>query len=466
MMTYRATRSLRLLLALGLVGAVPAPGPAAAGSIPEQLLPAVGTLFGAYRQPRAGWSADQQKASITKLEGDLDRRLDIDQHYYRWDQSFPGWIEAWDLANGRIPMVSWGGVSTKQVNSGSKDAWIRAQADRVKLLGGPLLVRWFAEMDGAVHTSDAGSFTDFSAAWRRIRGIFQARGAKNALWVWCPNAFNFAGGRSQGFYPGDAYVDWICADGYNWAPGREGAKWTSFADVFSAFYAWASPRGKPLMIGETGVLERSPGEKAAWIAEAAAALKGGYPAIRAFVYFDAKKTETYGTFDWRVDSTASSYEAYVKMARDPYFNALRVNRPEAMIKWQKRSGYVGDAVYNETGKLQTRGTTARAGRRRVFEILVRNHGNVTDSFLVGGRGPSRTTAVRYLVGGQDVTRRVHQGTYTIQGLDPGASATLQLVLRPRSSVPVGWRVSRKVTVSSMGRPAAKDVVRARVRVIG
>lgn len=138
---------------------------------------------------------------------------------------------------------------------------------------------------------------------------------------WCPNASSFAIGVAQSFYPGDNYVDWISGDAYNWSPGRSGATWRSFKDSFAAFYAWGAPKAAPLMVGETGVMERDPAEKAAWIADMGNTLKVFYPEIKALVYFDAYSTANFGGwYDWRMDTSASAYEAFRALGQDPYFN--------------------------------------------------------------------------------------------------------------------------------------------------
>jgi hypothetical protein len=143
------------------------------------------------------------------------------------------------------------------------------------------------------------------------------RSATNVQWVWCPNATAFRSDderNAPAYYPGDDYVDWICADGYNWAPGRPNDKWRSFASIYQDFYEWGITRGKPLMVGEYGAQERNPGEKAQWLTEAREALKTKFPGIKAVVYFDANKD-----YDWRVTTSPDALAAFRAMANDPWF---------------------------------------------------------------------------------------------------------------------------------------------------
>lgn len=298
---------------LGLTPAVPAS--ASTPTVPS------GTYLGAYVQPD-GWSQSQVMASVTDLEADLGRTLDISHLFYTWNGNFPNWKESWDIENGRIPMISWRGTALDPILNGSQDALIQAKADGLKALGSRVLLRWFGEMDSGVWEDEIGTPSRFVQAWQRIHDIFESRGATNVEWVWCPNASAFGSGKAQTYYPGAEHVDWICGDGYNWAPGRPGSSWTPFKNVFASFYAWGSATGKPLLIGETGALERNAGEKGSWIAGMADTIKSTYPAIKALVYFDAAASSNQGGwYDWRVDTSSASYNAFRAMAADPYFNS-------------------------------------------------------------------------------------------------------------------------------------------------
>jgi hypothetical protein len=255
----------------------------------------------------SGLRAEKQ-ARLNKLEAKLGQRIDVDHNYTIWTDPFPGWREAWDRDNGRVPFVSWAGTSTKAVNAGKYDSMIRARALDVKAAGYPILLEWFWEMDGDRNRDKAVSPASFIAAWRRIHTIFEKAGVTNASWVWCPNAWGFKTGEAPKWYPGDRYVDWLCANGYNWAPGRKGDEWRSFQTVFQPFYDWASGRGKPLMIGEFGVQERKSGEKAQWLKDATATLRTKFPAIRAVVYFNVDRT-----YNWRIDTSTSAFRAFKSM---------------------------------------------------------------------------------------------------------------------------------------------------------
>jgi glycosyl hydrolase family 26 len=282
---------------------------------PDPVTPSGGALFGSR-------SFQAEKEAVQALEAHLGRTLDINHNFYTWDEQFPTQAERWDLASGRLPLISWNGkdVQSSEIAAGAQDRLIKERASAVKDLGQTVLIRWFWEMDGNKKREWAGSPTDYIAAWRRIVDIFRSEGVTNVEWVWCPNASAFNDGEAQPFYPGDDYVDWICADGYNWAPGRLGDEWRSFRDIFGGFYAWASQKNKKIMVGEFGVQERSGDEKARWVEEARTTLKTDFSLIKAVVYFNAD-----ADYDWRMNTSPSAYRAFRDMARDPWFN-LPVDR--------------------------------------------------------------------------------------------------------------------------------------------
>jgi hypothetical protein len=302
--------ALSVAMILALIIVVPAADSAAA----NPLLPDDGALVGMFVNPPDGdWTKDGVKRRWNKVENAADRKLDIGHLFEPWGSSFPGWEEQWHVDNGRTPMVSWAHTYTSDIVAGKHDAHIRARADEVKKFGEPILIRWFWEMDGNNKGKYAENPETYIKAWRRIVTTFRNRGADNAQFVWCPNAWAFTKGNAAKWYPGDGYVDWLCADGYNWNPGRDGDKWRDLGEIFKSYHDWGKGRGKPMMIGETGVMERNWGEKAGWYRQALVDLKKKLPALDAIVFFDSKKV-----YDWRLDSTQKSFDAWIEIVNSPY----------------------------------------------------------------------------------------------------------------------------------------------------
>jgi hypothetical protein len=299
--------------------------PSAAAPVPvfpaESLAPARGALFGAWVQPAGYTGANAEESAIAAFEHTIGRKLAINNLYVPWTAPMPTATCRWDLGRGSIPMISWAAAPTDRVAAGGDDDQIRAQAIQLKALEGPVLLRWFAEMDLPENQADAISPAAYVAAWRHMHGIFTSAGAANVRWVWCPNASGFSEATAQAYYPGKAYVDWIGADGYNWAPVLAHARWTTFEQIFSPFYRWGLSAAKPMLVAEFGTVEGAPGAKAAWFAQADRVLKTRFPAIRAVIYFESDHQNFGQYFDWRVTTSPSALAAFRTFAQDPYFNA-------------------------------------------------------------------------------------------------------------------------------------------------
>jgi beta-mannanase len=320
--TFRSPRLPRsvtaLLLLAGLVAALTVSArafPPASSQRQAPLVPNVAWL-GAWVQP-ASFSRQVQQAAVLDLERQIGRRLAIDHTYVPWGTGL-GWRPAWDVSLGRIPLITFGnGGNTTEIAQGRHDVYLRKLAEAVRELGKPVFLRYAHRMDLPSATSWVGDPRSYVAAWRHVHQIFAGLPVS---WVWTPTAAGFGGEvPAERFYPGDDYVDWIAADGYN-SFGCQGQQdWQELSQVFGAFYAWGSARGKPLMIAEAGSTEdpADPGRKAAWFDNAARQLATEMPNVQALVYFDASKT-----CDYRVTTSARSLAAFKRLAQDRHFQTM------------------------------------------------------------------------------------------------------------------------------------------------
>ncbi|HEY0398601.1 MAG TPA: Ig-like domain-containing protein [Acidimicrobiia bacterium] len=318
-----------------LVAALAAPSAAGAAGGPSSapLAPADGALFGAAVAPGAREAPYQP---VADLEGKLGRRLAIDRYDRPFGTAFPDGREQWDIDGGRIPMISWGPVATGEVNRGSWDTQVRLRARGIKNLGQLVLVSWFADPANPHNTPVAGNASQYVAAWRRIRRIFAEEDARNAVWVWCADAADFAGPTADTWYPGDDSVDWTCADGYNPRnPARPDSIARSFEEIFAPFHDWGAHHDKPMMVGRYGTAEDAPGDKPTWVDAARQTLKGRLAGIDAVVYdsTQAPPEGAYGTGDdWRMDSSDQSMAAFAAMGADPWFTpAVEKTLPDTVI---------------------------------------------------------------------------------------------------------------------------------------
>jgi beta-mannanase len=202
---------------------------------------------------------------------------------------------------------------------GAQDAWIVERADAFRAFGHPIMLIFHHEP--AAPKFKAGTPADFVAAWRHIHDLFVQRGARNVVWVLTLNSYTIENGDADDYYPGDPYVDWVSADGYNWfGPSCKGRPWRSFAEIFAPLQSWGHARGKPVMVAEFGSVEDPavPGRKAQWLADALATVRD-WDNVRAILYFDARVIEPVSC-DWRIGTSPASVDGFRRMAADPHLN--------------------------------------------------------------------------------------------------------------------------------------------------
>ncbi len=284
--------------------------------------------------------------NINALETACGRTFALSMHYYTWADSafFPPqtFRQALsdDTAGHRIPVVSWNGTNLADILSGANNSAITNAALAMAAFQGPVLLRWAWEMNLAGTNGKAWAYlgypsdgsdpspaqvaaaqTNFVSAWRQIRKIFDANGAANVIWLWNPGAGNdsapgqSAGGYTDGFYPGDAYVDWIGLDAYN-------RRDDTFADTYtvdpSYGYANMAAHAKPLLIGETGAYFTNEAHQITFLDAAAGSLRTNFPRLLGFMYFDANGNE-----DWSltIAGATSGLTAFSNLVNNPYLNA-------------------------------------------------------------------------------------------------------------------------------------------------
>jgi hypothetical protein len=211
-------------------------------------------------------------------------------------------LEFWNPANG----VAQPSFSLKSISGGAFDSYLHQYARDAKAFGSEVWLRPLHEMNGNWYpwggTVNGNTPADFAPAWRHIHDIFVAEGATNVKFVWSPNADSAPGGAGNAisaYWPGDAYVDYLALDGYNFGTGA-GSTWRTFAQVFGSGYAAVTAlSSKPLFLAETAT---SPvgGDKPAWIADMFASIPTRYPRIVGVVWFNAMKEA-----DWRIECSPS-----------------------------------------------------------------------------------------------------------------------------------------------------------------
>jgi hypothetical protein len=223
-------------------------------------------------------------------------------------------------ARGALPVLTWEpwragyGVSQPaysldRIAAGDHDAYLTRWGQGLATYGAPVQLRFAHEMNGNWYPWSEGvngnATGDYVAAWRHVHGVVTAAGATNVQWVWAPNVPYSGSTPLPGLYPGDAYVDVVALDGYNFGTSQTWSTWLSPEALFGPGLQQLRTiaPGKEVLVAETGSSELG-GDKAAWIGELVRYLDA-QPDVSAFVWFHFDK-ET----DWRINSSPASADAF------------------------------------------------------------------------------------------------------------------------------------------------------------
>jgi phage baseplate assembly protein W len=256
-------------------------------------------------------------------------------------------------ARGIIPTISWETdeethkPTLAEIAAGAADAYIDAQAAIIAAYGKPVIIRPFWEMNLSWMFGERVAPDTYVAGWRYLVERMKAKGATNALWFWCPS-IDYDRGEGTKFetihdffpyFPGDAYVDFVGADGYSSAfynTELKKAGWATVEEIF--FYTYHCLAGlstKPFIIGETGVEEEG-GDKPNWIREGMLeTIPQVFPRIDAIFYFNRHNE---GEPEWELDSTPAAHDAF----KEAVLSGLYVNESIALPSGQAiRPGFGG-----------------------------------------------------------------------------------------------------------------------------
>lgn len=308
-------RALVLLLLVTLLVPAGADG-AVAGRRPPPAPTTAGVGFGVAMP-----GVPQDISALGALSSSLGRAPRQVMWYVAWSarSGFPADQAAAVAATGATPVITWepwdpaGGVNQPayaldRIAAGDFASYVTSWARQIRSYGKPVVLRFAHEMNGTWYPwadgVNSNTAADYTAAWRHVRSVFSRERVTNVTWSWSPNIPYPGSTPLASLYPGDAYVDQVALDGYNWGTSQPWSTWTSFWDIFSGGVSeLRALTAKPLVIGEVGSTELG-GDKAAWVREMFATL-AQHPEIRGFTWFHYDK-ET----DWRIDCSPASLEAF------------------------------------------------------------------------------------------------------------------------------------------------------------
>lgn len=236
-------------------------------------------------------------------------------------------------ARGATPMVTMGLSSTatiEKVAKGDYDAAIKAWAQAAKSWGHPFFFTPWWEMNGEWYSW--GRDPEYVAAWRHFHDLVVAQGATNVTWTWLVNSLWFDPQSDPApWYPGDAYVDWVGIDSYNW--GRNPAqpdKWINPERTMTPTVTRVGQIAptKPLVIVENASSEYG-GNKADWIREMLGNYLPHHPQIDAYMWFNWNFQKDSGLrADWPIESSAPAQQAFRAGIQSSLFTTVPTTLPK------------------------------------------------------------------------------------------------------------------------------------------
>lgn len=294
-------------------------------------------LLGAWL---GSWPSDGNPA-IARFEEKTGIKPDLIDVYMDWQTPVANVTHTMRniSGHGAVAVLTWEpqGFTTVDINKGSKtvplrdgrrvtlDAYLGEFAtgvcDVARETGQPVLVRTLHELNGdwfswglsykSPDGSHPNTVENYRAAWMKIHDAFTTRCGDDVRFVWAINHFSKGPGADfTNAYPGDAAVDYVAIDGYNWGTNAPWG-WQGFDTLFHDPYcALARDTQKPILLAEVASSEKG-GNKSAWVQDVFRGLSR-YPRLNGFVWFDSTKfeIEVHGTVDWAIDSSPAAVAAY------------------------------------------------------------------------------------------------------------------------------------------------------------
>lgn len=140
-------------------------------------------------------------------------------------------------------------------------------------------------------------------------------------------------------------------------------------------------------------------------------------------------------------------------------------RPDGLIAKRVIGPWVGDGIYDPTGKTQSLSVKVRPGGTSTFRVRFQNDGDTLDQlFLEGSKGIRGRFTVGYVSGTKPIGRAVINGWYSVQ-LEPGTYSTFRIDVGVGASAPAGSQLVVLLRGRSAHASGTVDSVRAVITVV-
>lgn len=286
----------------------PAPAPTPTPTPPAPVSSAK-MNWGAY----VGW----RTSDLPAFESVVGKQVNMQATFVHWgnEKNFPTELAAPLKSAGKTLVIFWEAMdynldptnqpafSYDKILAGNYDTYVKQFAAQAKAYGGPVILIPFEEMNGDWYpwsgTLNGNTPAKHIAAYRKVHDLFA--GVTNVKFGWSVNSDSVpetAANKIEAYYPGDAYVDYVGVNGFNFSN-----PWLTWDEVFGPALTKLALYNKPTYI--FSMASASGTQKAAWITTGLSTSLQKYPKVAGWVWFNENKER-----DWRVNSDAASLSAF------------------------------------------------------------------------------------------------------------------------------------------------------------
>lgn len=253
------------------------------------------------------WGAFVGDGSASSLESLVGKSIDMQAVFTAWTDGFPSYTKSTVGSQGKTLVVFWEqyGTTLDAIINGSQDSVISQFAAGARSYGSPVILAPFHEMNGNWDpwdgTVDGNTPAKVIAAWKHLHETFG--NVPNVKFAWDVNnesVPNNSNNEIGDYYPGDAYVDYLAVDGFNF-----GNPWQTWDQVFSSALKQLSAvnSSKPIYI--LSMASAAGSQKAAWITDGLGTAIKKYPQVAGWVWFNENKEE-----NWLINSDSAALAAF------------------------------------------------------------------------------------------------------------------------------------------------------------
>lgn len=231
--------------------------------------------------------------------------------------NFQGNVPTGEMITVNANGLPWRDVATAAPGSSLYTAIVR-WADAIKGRDGDILLAFGHEPELSSKKA-LGTSAEYKQAFRHVVDVFRSRGVDNVQWVlqmsdWAFRTSATDPGHASAWYPGDAYVDIVGADAYNWHTCGEGlGRDVPLSTVAGGVVTFARAHGKLAALPEFAASATV--DRARWLNEGYQWMTQNEDVLVAAFYFQHRPTNQANTdCVWMLNKT-TELSAFGTVAR-------------------------------------------------------------------------------------------------------------------------------------------------------